>query len=243
MVISALLALSACDESKKPQTAATPPTATAAATSEPVKPKGPPELEIDAISPKVGFTRVLFDKADGRGKLAEELGRVKEQFAGREVVVRVDRKAQSGWAIAMLEELHRIGAAPIAFQTQTRGDLSPTLAFKPESTAADAAPCSVVATVLADRGTAVWKLSGGVASKRSKGFAGPDLTMTSDTIERIGKACKASSTVFVAGAPGIEWGLVYDLAAAAKKIEAPRFENLVLLHETPTAGRPVKLSG
>jgi len=36
-------------------------------------------------------------------------------------------------------------------------------------------------------------------------------------------------------------GLVYDLAASAKKLEKAKYERLALLSEPPTAGRPVRL--
>jgi biopolymer transport protein ExbD len=208
---------------------------------DPPKAKGPPELEVDAISPKVGFTRVLLDKPTERAKLTAEVEKLKDQYQGRDVTIKVDRNAQPAWVIALVEDVAAAGAGAITIQTQTRADLPASVVVTPQGKAPEAPPCSVVATVLADRGTAVWKLSGGVASKRTKGFAGPDLTMTSDTMERIGKACKNSSTIFVSGGEGVEWGHVYDLAGAAKKIESPRFETVVLLREAPVAGRPVKL--
>ncbi len=65
--------------------------------------------------------------------------------------------------------------------------------------------------------------------------------MTADTLERYYKGCKTSDTLFVSGAEGIEWGLVYDLAASAKKLEKAKYERLALLSEPPTAGRPVRL--
>jgi len=66
--------------------------------------------------------------------------------------------------------------------------------------------------------------------------------MTGDTLERYSKGCKQSDTLFVSGAQGIEWGLVYDLAASARKLEKANYEHLALLSEPPTAGRPVRLA-
>jgi hypothetical protein len=241
--VATALLLSACESKKPPNPFAPPasaplpvPKLTAAAT-----PKGPPPLEVDAISPKVGFTRVMFDKPSSRAKLAQEVQQNKQHYAGQDLRIVVDRKAQTPWVVALLEELDAAGAGALTVETQTRADLPRTLVLKPQNKAGDAAPCSVVAQVLADRGTAVWKLSGGVAEKWSKGFAGPDLSMTAEAIERAGKACKSSQTAFISGAEGIEWGLVYDLAAATKQVQAPQFEQLVLLREVPTAGRAVKL--
>jgi len=95
--------------------------------------------------------------------------------------------------------------------------------------------------VLEDRGTAVWKLSGGVATKHGKGMAGPDLSMTGDNIERFAKGCKQSSILFVSAGPSVEWGLAYDLAASAKTLTKASFDAFVLLGKTPVPGHPVTL--
>ena len=87
----------------------------------------------------------------------------------------------------------------------------------------------------------MWRLKGGTAAKRSKGFAGPDLTMTGDTIVRLSKRCKESSTFFLSGAEGVEWGLVFDLGASALKLKDANLETPVLLHAPPTPGRAVDL--
>jgi hypothetical protein len=87
----------------------------------------------------------------------------------------------------------------------------------------------------------VWRLSGGVASKRGRGMAGPDLSMTGETIERMGKTCSDSSTFFVSVAEGVEWGLAFDLAASSRVLEKVKFEDTVLLSEIPTPGHKVDL--
>jgi hypothetical protein len=134
-----------------------------------------------------------------------------------------------------------IGANPIIIRTSTRTDFTQELRIVPQFRAGKQPDCAVVTMLMPDRGTATWKLSGGMAGKRGKGLGGPDLSMTGETIERYAKACKQSNTIFVAGAEGIEWGLLYDLAASTKKIEKVSFENIVLLSTPPTAGRAVKL--
>lgn len=205
------------------------------------KPKGPPELSIDTLSPKVGFSRVLLQKPTDREKLKNELVAVRSEFDGKETVITIDRKAESKWVIAMLEEVANIGASPILVKTSSRTDFPQQLRMDPQFRAGKVEGCSVVTAVLADRSTAVWKLSGGTAARRGKGLGGPDLSMTGETIERYAKACKQSNTLFVSGAEGIEWGLIYDLAASTKTLEKVSFERVVLLSETPTAGRPIKL--
>jgi hypothetical protein len=87
----------------------------------------------------------------------------------------------------------------------------------------------------------VWKRNGGVAGKRAKGMAGPDLSMTGESIERVAKACKQGSVLFVAGAPEIDWGLVYDLAASTKQLKDAHFEAIGLLSQTPVPGHRIEL--
>ena len=211
------------------------------AVTEVAKPKGPPELSVDNLSPKIGFSRVLLQKPTDREKLKNELTAVRDEFSGKETTLTVDRKADSKMVIAMLEELANIGAQPIIVKTSSRTDFTQQLAMDVQFRAGKVPECSVVTAVLADRSTAVWKLSGGTAARRGKGLGGPDLSMTGETIERYGKACKQSNTLFVSGAEGIEWGLIYDLAASTKKLEKVSFERIVVLTEPPTAGRAVKL--
>jgi hypothetical protein len=47
--------------------------------------------------------------------------------------------------------------------------------------------------------------------------------------------------MFVSADEVIEWGLTYDLAASAQKVKGANFKRVVLLDETPVAGRKVKL--
>ena len=95
--------------------------------------------------------------------------------------------------------------------------------------------------ILDDRSTAIWKLSGGTASRRQKGMAGPDLSMTGETLERVGKQCKGSTDFFVSAAESVEWGLIYDLAASSQRLDKFKFERMVLLSEIPTPGHKVEL--
>jgi hypothetical protein len=205
------------------------------------KPEGPPDLEIDSISPKVGFERENFQFPDGRKKLAAALAQNRQHFEGKEVTLIVDRKAKQEWVSAYLAELANIGVPRAKLKTDTRNEFPHELVFTPEAKLAKPAPCSTVAMILEDRSTAVWKLSGGVAGRRGKGMAGPDLSMTGDTIERVAKACKTSSTLFVVGAPDVEWGLVYDLAASTKSLGNALFDTMALLSITPVPGHKVDL--
>jgi hypothetical protein len=238
-------AVAACDDKpQKPagENAATPPTPTPEATaSTPAKPKGPPDFEIDTLSAKVGFERALLDQRDGRDNLTKLLKPTENFVDGQDVSLLVDRSAKLPWVVTFIDELGKLGAKHVIVKTETRKEFSPSLPFSPELSLKSPPDCSPVAMVLEDRGTAVWKLSGGVATKHGKGMAGPDLSMTGDNIERFAKGCKQSTTLFVSAGPSVEWGLTYDLAASAKTLEKVHFDNFVLLGATPVPGHKVDL--
>jgi hypothetical protein len=234
--------LTACEDDTPAKPSAPAPSATAqpSATSQP-KPAGPPDFEIDTLSAKVGFERALLDKNDGRSNLVALLKPAEKFVAGQDVSLIVDRSAKLPWVVAFVDELGKIGAKHVLVKTETRKEFAPSLPFSPELSLKAPPECSVVAMVLEDRGTAVWKLSGGVATKHGKGMAGPDLSMTGDNIERFAKGCKQSKLLFVSAGPSVEWGLAYDLAASAKTLQKATFDGFVLLGETPVPGRVVKV--
>jgi hypothetical protein len=236
--------LGGCDDSKPEKNPFEPPPKE---TVEPPKDagfpakKGPPELGIDDLGPKVGFSRVLLDKRDGRDRLAHELGETKENWDGKEVTLAIVRKAKLSWAVTFMQELGKVGATKVIVKTETRKEFPGEVAFTPLAKAPTPEPCALTGMILDDRETAVWKVSGGMAMKRSKGLAGPDLSTTADTIERLAKSCAKSNLFFVSADESVEWGLVYDLAASTKKIENVKLDNIVLLEKTPVAGRKVDL--
>jgi hypothetical protein len=204
------------------------------------KPEKAPDLEIDTISPKVGSERALLIHPEGKAQLTNLLGGAKRWIEGKDVVLIVDRKTKVPWVVTYLDELGKVGPSKITVRTETRKEFNRDQVFVPEAKV-QSPPCSVVGMVTSDYGTAVWKLSGGVAGKRTKGMAGPDLSMTGDTIERFFKGCKDSSKFFVQVAEGIEWGLLFDLGASSRVLEHAKFDGTVLLGEIPTPGQKVEL--
>ncbi len=203
------------------------------------EPSGPPDFEIDSIGAKVGFERTMTDKPEGLEKLRSELGKQKEYVQGKDILLVVDRQAKRPWVVSMLQELFKAGAQSVKIKTETREGYPSELKFVPESEAANAPGCSAVGMILDDRSTAVWKLAGGTASRRQKGMAGPDLSMTQETLERVGRQCKNSNSFFVSGAESVEWGLIYDLAASSQRLDKVKFDQVVLLDEVPTPGHAV----
>jgi len=240
-LILALSATAGCDSGKKTRTAASAKPTAESVPTEPAKPKGPPQFVVNSVGAKVGFSLIVLDKPDGPGRLDTELAENKSYIDGKDVLVKADRKSKMKSVIMMLSALAKDGAKTVTIKTETREEYQDRTKFTPQSEITDPAPCSVVAMVLDDRSSAVWHLSGTTAIRHAKGLAGPDLSMTGDVIERLAKSCKKSSTIFVAAADNIEWGLAYDLAASTQKIKKVKFDHVVLLQQTPTAGRKVEL--
>ena len=238
-----LCAALGCDDKPEKAASTTPAaTPTPEATASPApKPKGPPDFEIDTLSAKVGFERALLDQRDGHDNLIKLLKPAENYVDGQDVPLRVDRNAKLPWVITFIDELGKLGAKHVVVKTETRKEYSPSLPFSPELSLKSPPQCSAVAMVLEDRGTAVWKLSGGVATKHGHGMAGPDLSMTGDNIERFAKGCKQSTLLFVSAGPSVEWGLAYDLAVSAKTLDKVQLDTFVLLGETPVPGHKVDL--
>jgi len=240
----ALCVAAACDDSPPPKNPFEPPPKDykePPPIKEAPKPKGPPQLLIGADGPKVGWTTIPVGKKDSQAKLRKEIEANKEHFEDQPTTVAVDRKAKLPWVISMIQELGRIGSPNVTIKTSTREEFSDQLKFTPQSRVGNPEACSIVMMVLKDRGTAVWTVSGGRAAKRAKGFAGPDLTTTAETLERYIKKCESSETMFVSAQEGIEWGLTYDLAASAQKVKGADFKVVVVLENEPIPGRKVKL--
>jgi hypothetical protein len=239
----ALVGALGCDDPPKPA-----PAATAAATTEPApsprpaKPTLPPTIALDTGGALVAGSRVTLDGAGAAERLKGELEQHREFLEKKEVRVSAERKVKPVYVSAMLAGLGAIGATRVLVRTSTRSDFPTEVGFLPPDAAKAAPRCSVIGMILADRSTAVWHLQGGVAGRRGKGMAGPDLTLTGETIRKQAKSCKESSVLFVAGAEGVEWGLVYDLAASSKTFGSVFFSDAALVSAPPVPGRPVELA-
>lgn len=241
--LSAAMTVAGCDHSpNKTSAPSATATSTAPAPEAPAKPQGPPQFAIDSVGPKVGWERVMVKGPGGAEELLKKVAAQKQFVSNKDVKLVVDRNAKSSWVVAMLRALSAAGAIGVTIHTPTRKELPSSVEFTPESRVHSPALCSVVSMVLEDRSTAVWKLAGGTAVRRARGFAGPDLAMTGESLERAGKACRDSDLLFVSAEPKVEWGLIYDLAAEGKTLKKARFRRVVLLNKTPIAGRKVDLS-
>jgi len=129
----------------------------------------------------------------------------------------------------------------VTIKTDGRGDLPKEIAVTPESKGAAPPGCAVVTMVLKDLSTAVWAVKGGVGKKQGKGLAGPDLSRAGDQLTKDLAACDAHVAYF-SGDDAVPWELVFSLAGTTIKAdEKKKIEALVLLRETPVAGRPVAI--
>ncbi len=231
---------SACED--KPPPAATAPSASVEPTpAPPPKPTLPPTLAVDASGALVAGTRVSLDGSGAPDRLKNELAQHREFIEGKEVRCAAERQVKPAYVATMIDALGALGAVKALVRTSTRSEFPGEVGFVSLERARSAPPCSVVAMITEDRGSAVWSLKGGVAGKRGKGMAGPDLTLTGETLTTHAKQCAASHTLFVSGANGVEWGLVYDLAASTKTLPKAYFTDVAVLAVPPVPGRPVDL--
>ena len=173
-VLALALASTSCDESKSSPTAASAQPAATPMPTEPPKPKGPPQFVVDNIGAKVGFSRILLDKPEGPGQLEKELAENKSYIDGKDVELKADRKSKMKAVVMMMSALAKDGATSVTVETETRKEYPGKLKFTPQSLIKNPEPCSVVAMVLDDWSSAVWRLSGTTAIRHSKGLAGPE---------------------------------------------------------------------
>lgn len=207
------------------------------------KPRVAPAFTIDESSPMVGFSRSMLTTTEGQSnvvgleQLRADLAGERQFIEGQEVKLEVHRKASPSWVSVYLKELEALGPARVVILTDTRPDFPSTIQFD-SGTKGKAPDCSLVAIVTEERGTAVWRVSGGVAQKRGRGLSGPDLSRTADTLGTMAKTC-ASDRFVVQGAKGVEWGMIFDLAASGVALEQKKLKVAILPETVPTPGRPL----
>lgn len=241
----AAVGLTACDNPSKPSGGAVSATPTSQPTPGPTttersKPTTMPELIVDADGPYLGGQRVNLADASGLDKLAKIIKDL--PINGNPVTVQVDKKAKVSAVAAVVSALGDAAAPKVTIKTDGRNDLPKSLDLTPESAAHSAPACSIVASVLKDLSTAVWPLKGGTARKQHKGLAGPDLSRTSELLEKDLAACD-STTAFFSGDDGVGWESVFNLAGTVLGSDKKkRVTTLVLLREEPVAGRAVTLA-
>ena len=208
----------------------------------PPKIQGPPPIRVEEHGPKIGWDTVLIEKKDGMERLKKAVAEVKEDYEGKPVEVVADRRAKSRWVAAVINELADIDVGKITVVTETtRPGFPGKFEFVPQSRAGQVPSCALVMMIIENNTPAIWSVAGDKASGAGRGLAGPDLARAADIVERRAKKCSKTTTFFVSAAEEVEWGLTYDLAVNATKVEDVKLDKAVILKEIPTAGRPVEL--
>ncbi len=232
-------AATACDEEKKPDAP------DAVATTAPAVPTIPPpvrmpEVTLTATSVQAGIDDLQiavpsFDAA---------LKRLIEKYpvsTPEVVVLNADRKVSTPLAIKIAYALFDAGAKAIEVRTKPRGSFPGALKIQSDKQAGKVPPCAFAATIQENFGVAFWPVRGGQGKRYSKGMAGPDLSAMHEVFAKDEASC--TSTVFFFSADAtVEWGHAYDLATSVVAHEPHyKIQTIVLLHDEPAAGKPVKL--
>ncbi|HVK66736.1 MAG TPA: biopolymer transporter ExbD [Polyangium sp.] len=245
LVLLGATTLTACGDDKSKTGAA--PSATASAAAEavpapPPKPKAMPALIVDSLGPYIGQIRVDMKQEKWPEKLTAAVKDL--PINGQQVTVIAEKKARTPDVAAVVAELGRAGAPTILLKTDGRDDVPKELLITPPDKVSNPPGCSVTVMVLKDLSTAVWPFKGGLGKKQRKGFAGPDLSNTGDAIKKDLAICDSSFAFFSAD-DTVSWEMAYNLAGTLKvvdeKSDKKKIETLVLLGESPVAGRPVTL--
>lgn len=212
VVLAAGAALSACDEkeaSKALASASAAPSVTEA--PPPPAPKPPVVVVEDAIISVSGER--IDATGDAKGRLVAILtGRPK--VAGEIIEIQALRDVKYPRVATTIAALREAKAKGVVVKTGLRDHSLGELSMDFTAPAA----CSPMAMIAKDNAVLVWPASGGVAQRYTHGMAGPDLTLGSDGVRRLGASCD-STTFVVAGDESTKWGLVFDLAIAVRTVE------------------------
>ena len=226
------VALVACDEketAKGSQPSAT--TATTPPPPPPPPPEKPPIVFVEDAALTVSGERIDAS-GDVKGRLLAVLS-AKPKVSGEVLEIQAVRDVKYprvAAAVAAVREAKAKGAiVKTALRDNSLGELP--LDFAPP------AACSPVGMIAKDSAILVWPVGGGTATRFTHGMAGPDMTLGSDGMRKVGASCD-STTFVVAADDGVKWGLVFDLAMAAKTSAAgpPKQTQASIPAEPPVPG-------
>lgn len=243
---AALTVAAGCESKTNPYAnASAKPAASAAAPSDSAAPATKPsemrDLIVDELGPFVGGERPKLAETGGKEKLRAliEALPLKDQ---KEITLVILKKARTPDVVAVFNELARAGAPKVKLKTDGRDDLPKEIVVVPQALVSDAPKCSVVAMIREDLSSAVWSLTAGHARNHQKGFAGPDLSHTSETLEKEFPKCK-SSVAFFSADDSVPWEHAHNLAGTMLGADKEKqIETLVLLSAAPVAGRDVSIA-
>lgn len=212
-------------------------TTAATASAAPPAPK-PPIVSVDDNGASVAGERMDW-VGDMKGKLTVALtGNPK--VAGEVLTLEASRDAKVPRVTAVVAAMKAAKAKGATVKTANR-DLATLgvldLSFDHPAPAA----CSVIGMIGKDNAITVWAMGGGSATRHAHGMAGPDLTLGSENMRKLAASCD-SPIYFVSGDDTIKWGLVFDLAIAARGGEAGAMRAVqvgLVTSETPVVGHKV----
>ncbi len=214
------VAAAACDDKSaadaKPQPDAPPKVTASARAAAPPAADTLPSLNVDEAAATLAGMRIDFS-GDARGKLTAAL-EGSPKVRGSMMPVEAMRNATMPRVSTALAALKAAGARGAVLRTATR-ERSVIGELVVEFDAAAPAPCSVVAMVGKDSAITVWAAGGGSAQRFAHGMAGPDLTLGSEGMRKASASCD-SQVYFLGADDAVKWGLVFDLALAARAFEA-----------------------
>jgi len=200
-----------------------------------------PTMVVDNLGAYIGGHRASdLDKKRGQVKLNEITTAL--PINGEQVTLQVVKKAKIRDVVETVWALGKAGAPTVLLKTDARDELASELVVTPQSRVDKADACSLCAMVTDKADTGVWAFTGGTGRRHRKGFAGPDLSNTEETMKKDLVRCD-SDTAFFTAASNMPWEHAYAMGALIKKADADdKIQRLVLLDgDTTVAGRPVKL--
>ena len=245
LLVSALsFGLAACGSDTKPTSASASvkPTATAATTASAAKPRSDqmPPVTVDDMGPFIAGQRAALKEQDGPAKLKKIVSEL--PIKGKEVDLVVLKNAKMTDVMAVVRELGAAGAPSIKVRSaEGRGDLPKEFSIVAQNKLSEKpAACSVVAMISKNLATDVWAISGGTGKRHVKGFAGPDLSNTAETLQKVLKKCD-SKIAFFSADDTLGWEMAHMMGGAIlANDEEKKITTLVLLDEVPVPGRPIK---
>lgn len=227
--------LVACDDKPKESAKDAAPVVIATASASATPPKEPESttISMDDAAITINGSRVPFEGAEPRVRIATELGG-KPKIAGEAVPLVVMRPAKASKVAIAVAALKDAKAKSVVIRGQKRDG---QMAELPVSFGATA-PCVAAASIGKDVAINVWTIGGTTARRFAKGMAGPDLTLGSEGFRKAIAACETKVAVVTAD-ESVTWGLVYDLALTTKEDPDPKTKDVTfaLTTDAAVAGR------
>ncbi len=231
------LALAGCDEKPAPATGKADSAPPAASSAPAPEPPATLILTVDDKAVTANSTRIPFEGADPRARIAAALAG-NPRITGQRVTLAVMRPAKATRVAQAIAALKDAKASSILVKAQKRDGATGEIAVGWDPSP----PCAAVAVIGKDVSISVWTVAGTPGQRFAKGLAGPDLTLGSEGFRKAINACD-SPIAHVAGDESVPFGLLFDLALTTKDEAAENKINRALkfgvLLDAPAPGKKV----